>query len=79
MAAAKIKLWLLLEAKIECCAGLRTLIMPKATEGQMFTVTHQYKKSQFNAVPLQNVRLTFAVRAWLYLALRLNCAAQTNP
>ena len=42
MAAAKIKLWLLLEAKIECCAGLSTLIMPKATEGQMFTVTHQY-------------------------------------
>ena len=45
MAAAKIKLWLLLEAKIEFCAGLRTLIMPKATEGQMFTVTHQYKKA----------------------------------
>ena len=74
MAAAKIKLWLLLEAKIECCAGLRTLIMPKATEGQIFTVTRLYKN-----VPAQNTRLTFAVRAWLYLALRLNCAAQTNP
>ena len=61
MAAAKIKLWLLLEAKIECCAGLRTLIMPKATEGQMFTVTRLY-----NNVPAQNARLIFAVvHAWL--------------
>ena len=49
--------------------------MPKATEGQMFTVTRLY-----NNVPAQNAMFTFAVaHTWLYLALRLNCAAQTNP
>ena len=75
MAAAKIKLWLLLEAKIECCAGLRTLIMPKATEGQSLLwptciiMSLRWMQGSF-------LRL---VPGFIYLALRLNCAAPTNP